>query len=98
MNELAQRPMSAKQAQAQTQQKSTEQLLESLVETFRTGCVILENASANRNETLANTLDLAIRQMQQLADHTRITDSEGLFGSKSKKVLTTAAKDRRNDV
>lgn len=58
--------------------KSTEQLLEGLVETFRMGCIILENPSSNREETLANTLDMAVQQMQQLADHTRIADSEGL--------------------
>ena len=65
-------------ARREARGKSTEQLLEGLVETFRTGCIILENPSSNREETLANTLDMAVQQMQQLADHTRITDSEGL--------------------
>ena len=58
---------------------STEKLLERLVETFRWGCVALETPSENRDATLTQTINMAIGQMKQLAEQTRITDSDGLF-------------------
>ena len=58
---------------------STEELLERLVETFRSGCVILETPSENREAILTETINMAIGQMQQLANQTRLMDSDGLF-------------------
>ena len=58
---------------------STEKLLEGLVETFRECCVALVTPSENRETTLTQTINMAIGQMQQLAEQTRVTDSNGLL-------------------
>ena len=58
---------------------STEDLLRGLVETFREGCVILETPSENRETNLTKTINMAIAQMQKLAEQSRLTDSDGMY-------------------
>lgn len=60
------------------ERRSTEQLLESLIETFRAGCVVLENQSENCEDVLTHTINMAVAQMKQLADQTRTMDADGL--------------------
>ena len=60
------------------ERRSTEELLESLIETFRAGCVVLENQSENCEDVLTHTINMAIGQMKQLADQTRTMDADGL--------------------
>lgn len=65
--------------EAHGEQLSTEGLLESLIETFRMGCVVLQDQSDNCEEVLTNTINMAIDQMKLLADRTRTMEADGLF-------------------